>query len=292
MDLEVIVRRPAGVARTPPLLLVHGAYSGAWVWEPHVLDAFAAAGWEAHALSLRGHGGSGGRERLMVARLADYVDDVMAVAARLAAPPVLIGHSMGGLVVQHCLARGSFPAAVLLASPPPHGLLGCWITMAVARPWLLWQLWLLETFGPDAVDLRVVKRALFSDALPDAEFARLLVRFDRESPMAVADMLAFDLPPSRPRGDVPVLVLAAENDPLVPLGAARETARAFATALEVIPGSGHAMMLDGRWPALVERILGWLDPVATGAARPARLAAQAAPRPPASAMAGPAVGLP
>jgi pimeloyl-ACP methyl ester carboxylesterase len=47
---------------------------------------------------------------------------VVAVAERLPTPPVVIGHSMGGFVVQKYLETHQAPAGVLLASIPPRGL--------------------------------------------------------------------------------------------------------------------------------------------------------------------------
>ncbi len=266
MNLEVISHGPRGRARRTPLLFVHGAYGGAWVWEPHFLPFFAERGYEAHAVSLRGHAGSDGHESLTTTRLADYVADVEAIAGSLATPPVLIGHSMGGMVVQKLLHRRPWPGAVLMASGPPHGLLGSWLNMALFNPCLLLQIWAVQTFGPMAGDIRVLKRALFSDATPDDVFWRWLPRFRAESPMVVLDMLALDLPPSRWRGEAPVLVLGAEHDLFVYPGALRETAKTYGTDAETIAGIGHAMMLDHGWQTVAERIAVWLDGSVGGAA--------------------------
>ncbi len=105
MRLELITRTPTGDARPTPLLFVHGAYCAAWVWDRHFLPFFADRGYQAHALSLRGHGASEGHERLSSWRLRDYVADVEQVIVGLSRPPVLIGHSMGGLIVQKILHR-------------------------------------------------------------------------------------------------------------------------------------------------------------------------------------------
>src|SRR5690242_6388280 len=106
----MIERRPADAGGRPPLLFVHGLGHGAWCWENWLTDA-AEAGYPSFAVSLRGHGGSDGR--LRTSRLGHYVDDVIAAAAALPAPPVIVGHSMGGLVVQQVLARYAARAAVL-----------------------------------------------------------------------------------------------------------------------------------------------------------------------------------
>ena len=53
--LETRMRLPARPSRKPPLLFVHGGYCDAWFWEPYFLPWFAAQGYPAYALSLRGH---------------------------------------------------------------------------------------------------------------------------------------------------------------------------------------------------------------------------------------------
>lgn len=65
LKLETIARRPPQPrAGAPRVLLVHGVCVGAWVWEEHFMPYLADAGFEVHALSLRGHGASEGRARL------------------------------------------------------------------------------------------------------------------------------------------------------------------------------------------------------------------------------------
>ncbi len=110
MDLEVIRKGRRTPERPVPLIFVHGAWHGAWCWDEH-FPAYISAGlgYECLAPSLRGHGGSPGGARLNRARIADYVDDVAQVASTLDTPPVVIGHSMGGLVVQKYLAEHDAP---------------------------------------------------------------------------------------------------------------------------------------------------------------------------------------
>jgi pimeloyl-ACP methyl ester carboxylesterase len=56
--------------------------------------------------------------------MGDYLDDVQSATDSLGSQPVLIGHSMGGFIVQKYLAKRRAPAAVLMASIPPQGVLG------------------------------------------------------------------------------------------------------------------------------------------------------------------------
>jgi alpha-beta hydrolase superfamily lysophospholipase len=76
--------------------------------------------WTTYALSLRGHGRSPGAVR--GATLNEYVDDVASAAEETGGRPVLIGHSMGGLVVDLALTRVPARAAVLVAPAPDAGI--------------------------------------------------------------------------------------------------------------------------------------------------------------------------
>ena len=259
MRLEVIRRTPRGQPRPTPLLFVHGAYGGAWLWDEHFLPYFAERGWVAHALSLRGHAGSDGAEAVQFARLRDYVADVEQVAASLPAPPVLIGHSLGGMVVQHCLHRSPVPAAVLMASSPPHGMIGSLFGMTLTNPQLMYELGFAHHLGPRLGDGRAIERALFSGGMPEALVRSYMRRFQAESGLVILDLLFLDLPPSTPMLDVPVLVLGAENDSFVYRGGLDATADTYRTKVEVFPGMAHAMMLDLGWEKVAARIHGWLE---------------------------------
>src|SRR5512134_2697443 len=123
MKLEIISKYPQEKTHATPLLFLHGAWHGAWCWE-NFLPYFAMQGYEAHALSLRGHGNSEGREGIRWYSTSDYVADLRQVVKSLSVSPVLIGHSMGGYVVQKHLESQDAPAGVLLASIPTTGIAG------------------------------------------------------------------------------------------------------------------------------------------------------------------------
>lgn len=82
MQLEVI-SQTINETRPAPILFVHGAWHGAWCWE-NFLPYFAQHGYAAHALSLRGHGASAGRDKIRWHSAAhDYVADVAQIVQTL-----------------------------------------------------------------------------------------------------------------------------------------------------------------------------------------------------------------
>lgn len=255
--LEFISRLPEGEPRPQPLLFVHGAYTGAWCWDEHFLPFFARHGYAAHALSLSGHGDSDGRDVLDTLRIADYVDDVERAIERLPAPPVLIGHSLGGFVVQHCLTRLRPAAAVLLCAVPPSGLAWSSLSMLMHHPSLL--VTLNSILAGRSPDVENVREALFHQPVERARLERFVRHSQPESMRAIWDMMGFDLPDRRRMHRVPLLVLGAEHDRLIPPSEVRSAGRALGKSAEIIPGLGHAVMLERDWERVATRLLQWLE---------------------------------
>jgi pimeloyl-ACP methyl ester carboxylesterase len=245
--------------RHPPLLFIHGSNGGAWMWSEHFLPHFAAKGYKAYALSLRGHGGSEGT--LNSASFADYIEDVEKAAALIEGEPVLIGHSMGGLVAQHYVSRGhKAKGLVLLASVPPSGLGSSAMHMMLHAPDVLWQLGLLQSLGPKAVSPQVLHRALFSQETPPEAVAGLFTKMQAESPRASAELLSPPrLNPSLDEDRPPVLVIGGDADVFLPASAMHEIAFFWKADLEPLGAAPHGLMLDPAWREITaEKILAWL----------------------------------
>lgn len=257
MKLEIISRLPEGGAKRPPLLFVHGVFGAAWVWDEYFLPWFAAHGFPAFALSLRGHGASEGRARVALASLDDYTEDLAAAIGLIGEAPILIGHSMGGAIVQNYLRQETVPGAVLMASVPPHGILASAMMMAATNPLLYYEMMMSTAFGPGAVPARAVRRALFAGALPGDLEKRFFATADADSRRIGLDLMGWR--PLAPPADrtPPMLVIGAEKDGMVSSAAVQATARAYGSTAVVVSGMAHAMMLEPNWQAAAEAIRDW-----------------------------------
>lgn len=104
----------ASVPEQPPLLLVHGAFTGSWMWSKYI-PPFMRAGWTCYAMNLRGHYRSRVVD-LSAVSFEDYLEDIRAVIAECSTPPVLVGFSMGGILCQKLAEHMDIAGLVLIDS--------------------------------------------------------------------------------------------------------------------------------------------------------------------------------
>ena len=257
LELEVVQAIPASTSTTDPaILFIHGARHGAWCWQEYFLPYFASQGFAAWALSYRGHGASAGRASLADYTLNDYVNDATTVLADLPARPVLVGHSLGGAVVQHVVAAQGqqLRAAVLLASVPPDGV------------------GLLDRLRTDLLKRRdkaqlvaylqgqpvpFPHQIFFSPALDATDRERYVASIQPESPLIQRDIQR-PIITKRPQSAPPMLVLGAGRDWFLSHGAVRRTARFYGTRPRFFRGMAHDMMLEPGWHAVADSIIAFL----------------------------------
>ncbi|HEY7269293.1 MAG TPA: alpha/beta hydrolase [Dehalococcoidia bacterium] len=157
----------------PSLLLIHGAATGAWIWDTWRSE-LRALGWQVNVLDVRGHGRSLPID-LSVTTIEDYVADVASVTAQIevaqGAHPVIGGWGLGGLVaLLYAAAQAATPALVLLSPDAPVEVAGRSSPDAVraAAGGVLGP----EAFGIFSADPERSREALFD--LTDSEMARVM----------------------------------------------------------------------------------------------------------------------
>ena len=212
----------------PPLLFVHGSYCGAWIWQQFFLPAFAEAGWCGAAISLRGHGESEGKDKIDTFGIADYLEDIETGTRLFDAPPIVIGHSLGGYIAQKFALEHSVKGLVLLSSPSLLGLHGSMQRLASRSPMLALQLGVLMTLGPANADLRLIGEALFCNSKDAEKFEGFLPLLQKESSRVLMEASWPDF--RTPENFPPTLALGGDEDTFIPEFEYRYEAQFFAAS--------------------------------------------------------------
>jgi alpha-beta hydrolase superfamily lysophospholipase len=171
--------------------------------------------------------------------------------------PVVIGHSMGGFVVQKYLESGDAPAGVLIASAPQRGSLGFTVRLTRRHPWLITKGLITGNALLAVGTPELARESFFSATVPESDVVRHAARLNGESQRIVLDTML--LLPRPKRVTTPLLVLGAELDRSILAKEVHATARAYRTEAEIFPKMGHDMMLEPGWDAVADRIHTWLD---------------------------------
>ena len=266
MHIHKVSSHPPVVSDETAVVFVHGAWHGEWCWSEHFLPYFARHGYLGHAIDLRGHGQSDGAASLRRHRIADYVDDVRSVVDGLDHVPVLVGHSMGGVVVQKYLETGPATGAVLLATLPPAGGLAVAARLARRYPFAMLKVLATRSLRPLVATPRRTRELFFSEGITHVRLREHHNRLQDESFRAFLDLIAFDRThPERIRVPVPVLVLGAHRDSIITPAEVAATAAAYRTTPTLLP-TAHDMMLDDGWSEVADHIIRWLAQIRTSRA--------------------------
>jgi pimeloyl-ACP methyl ester carboxylesterase len=238
----------------PPVLFIHGASSHGGHFSSWV-SLFSDAGYECCAPSLPGHAPVDQRA-LARLTLGDYLAAVKSQADGLRAPPVIIGHSMGGLLAQHLAARIDCRALICVASAAPWPML---IPQMRALPFVLPMM-------PAMLAGRTIKaseaalRYLALHDLPEEEQRDLVPTFGAESGRAYRAMMFGLAPlPGKPFAG-PVLCLSGERDRIISRRKSAAIARHYGARHDVF-WHGHWLIAASSARTIAGRALSWLEEV-------------------------------
>ena len=257
MRLELVTVAADTPGRRSPVLCIHGVYHAAWCWENY-LTHFAYNGFNTHALSLRGHGGSEGKEFLRRARFRDYLEDVQQTAQKFDEPPILIGHSLGGMLTQRYIEENEVAAAVLVSTSTSRSLRQATLPLLRAFPRQVAQA--LVTFNPDHLykNAGPAKALLFGEQLINSDLRVHIDRVVRENESRRIFMDVSFLRFHAPRKPAPVLVVGGGRDFGVPRSAFEENAAIYDTSAVIFEDMPHDLMLAEGWQTPADHILNWL----------------------------------
>lgn len=248
-----------------PILMIHGAFCGGWVWDGFA-EPFRAAGHAVIAPDLPGHAATAPPDAAVGLSMSDYAGAIAAAAAALPAPPVLVGHSLGGLVAAMAAMRAPVAGLVLLAPSPPWGVSGSSMEEAVSAV----SLYALGPFWAQAIQPDYASfRRYAVDRLPGAERRAMHARMRPESGRALFETLNWWLDPfmttmlDAGRIGAPILAIAGGRDVVHPPATVRETARRLGATFETMPQMSHWLPGEPGWEDVAARCLAWIEAAAS-----------------------------
>lgn len=252
---------------TTPVVLIHGMWCTGANWA-RVREILEPRGYRCFAPSLPAHDAVPDQP-LTVARqsLADYLTflEREIAAQSFDRPPVLIGHSMGGLLAQQLAARIR-PAALVLLTPAPfagiNGIRGS--NLVTFAPWMFGGLFWRNAHKPSFEN---ASRSAFN-RVPQDRHRRLYEGLVHESGRAATEIAMWWLDFKRAAAldasqvTCPVYIVSCGEDRLTPAGVVRRVAAAYPQAsLRHYPSRGHWVIDDDETEEMMHAICGWLRPI-------------------------------
>ena len=254
-----IIRGDSGAVdpTRPPVVLVHGAWHGAWCWQGNFLDYFAANGFETCAIDLRGHGKSPAQKAMRWNRISDYVDDVLSLVEAYKQPPIVIGHSMGGFICQHLMARTNHLSGIgLLASAPHFGVWGATLRTIKSSPLSFLKANMTMSLYPLVSDPNEAVALFLDEDVDPLKGQAFAGKLGDESYLSFLDMLFLNLP-KRSQMPVPVCVIGGENDKLFAPSSQQAIAEHYDAECHIIDGTSHNVMMSKHWEKAAEIYASW-----------------------------------
>ncbi len=243
------------------VIFAHGAFCGGWAFE-RFRAPFEAKGLRCVTPDLRGHETGAGHGATVGVSMADYAADLAGLIAREPEPPVLVGHSLGGLAAQMAAARAPVSALVLLAPSSPWGIAGGTLEEAISAV----SLYGLGAFWTQAIDPDFGAAQAYSlDRMGEAERRGVFARMVPESGRALWETLNWWLDPLMTTSvaasavKAPVLALAGERDRVHPPATVAQIAERYGGTTLVMDGMSHWLVGEPGWEAVAEAVLGWLE---------------------------------
>ncbi len=258
MKLELITLKKDS-SRNQSILFIHGMYHAAWCYEEYFMPYFADLGYDCYALSLQNHGNSDSKKPFWKVRIKDYVEDVKKTVEKIGGNPILIGHSMGGFILQKYLEKYNALAVVLLASVPPKGIIGSTLSVIKNYPFSFLKANLTINLYHIIANKKSAKKLFLPLDLSEEKLDEYHSKLDNEAYLAYLDMLILDLPKTKKINPENILIIGAEKDNINSLSDVKNIAKTYKTTYKIIPNASHDIMLDPNWLIAAKEISNWLD---------------------------------
>ena len=238
----------------PPLVLIHGLWTGSWCWREWATH-FSNLGWDCLAINFRGRAGESNHEVLKNLTFAQCVKDLKAASRAFSFPPIFLAHCLGGLTALKVLEGEKLSALILLSSLPPAQ-----IKMVTPQASRLLRLkyrpliFLGRPFGLEEADFR---RSWLA-SLSESHQSNTIEGMVPDSSRLISEYFKRRIEIDPMRIDCPILVVGGGDDRVVPAASSLEMAQWLGADFKEYPSHGHWMMEEGEGERIVREIHRWL----------------------------------
>lgn len=247
----------AGDTSRPPLLFIHGSFVGHAAFAPW-LGYFGERGWRTVAASRRGRAGVG-PVRAKGLSIADYIDDTLQVIDTIGETPIVIGHSLGGLIAQKIAELGKARAMVLLCPAPAAKL----TAQPVALPTYLPMMPRILT-GRPIIPGPAGCSTIALNAVPVAARPAIHQTLVHESGKVYREMIFGTCKVDFTRIKCPSFVAGGRDDRIVETKLVEWTAQQLGVSARLYDGHAHWMLEEPNWEDIAAEAGAFLDQVCAG----------------------------
>jgi pimeloyl-ACP methyl ester carboxylesterase len=250
------------------IYMIHGMWGGPWYWENYK-NFFEKEGYRCITTTLCFHDmdpQDAPNPQLGTTSLLDYAGDLEQEIQQLGVKPIVMGHSMGGLLAQILGSRALAKSLVLLAPASPAGIMALRPSViksfwSIQKKWGFWKKPMRQTFN----------EAVYSmlHLLPSDEQKQAYDRFVYESGRAAYE-IGYWLFDSKNASKIdetkvtcPVLVIAGAEDRITPAAVVRKVAEKYevVSTYKEFENHAHWVVAEPGWQEIVEYIADWLKRV-------------------------------
>jgi pimeloyl-ACP methyl ester carboxylesterase len=237
-----------------PLIFVHGPWTSSLCWKPWDTQ-FCNLGWECWAVNMRGRFEERPLEILKHLKFGDCVSDIERVIGESPYPPILLAHSLGGLIARQAAEEGNVSALIQVAGLAPKAIQPTLPpAMRLLRLKYAALLFLRRAFCIEGRDFQ----RNWLNGVREERQPELLTSLVPESPYLIGDFFDRDIAPPPNPIRCPILVVAGGEDRVAPVASQREQAERLGAEMKEYPERGHWMMGEAGGEGIVRDIHRWI----------------------------------
>lgn len=242
-------------ARKTPILFIHGAFADHTGFQI-MANQFANNGYNSYSVSRRGRLNQPPTNASGLT-FADYLEDTLAIIQEIKPAPILIAHSLGGLLAMKAAEIiKDIPSLVLINTAPPAMLTAQPISLPYFFPLLL-KIFSGKPFKPSTVAFKTLALQMMS---PN-EKERVANSLVPESGTVYRQMMLGQIRLSTNFQNIPTLVIGSKQDRIISKGLNKTTVKKLNADFKEHNNHGHWIIEEEGIEQVTDDILTWLNSI-------------------------------